>query len=37
MKWLWESMLGYWMVLLIISLGAAALVYVLWLHDNMHL
>jgi len=30
-------MFGYWMMLLAISLGAAALVYVLWLHGAMHL
>jgi hypothetical protein len=33
-KW-YDSMLAYWMVLLTISLGAAAAVYVLWLHDAM--
>jgi hypothetical protein len=37
MRWLWDNMFGYWMVLLAISLGAAALVYVLWLHEAMHL
>lgn len=35
MKWIWESMFGYWMVLLMISLGAAAFVYLYWLHDAM--
>jgi hypothetical protein len=33
-KW-YDSMLAYWIVLLAISLGSAAAVYVLWLHQAM--
>lgn len=31
MKWFIDSMLGYWILLLVISMGAAAAFYVLWL------
>lgn len=31
MKWLWDSMLGYWLLLLCISLGIAAAIYMIWL------
>ena len=33
-KW-YDSMLTYWMVLLLISLGAAGAAYVLWLKGAM--
>jgi len=35
MKWLIDSMLVYWIVLLLFSLGAAALIYVIWLKDTL--
>ena len=35
MKWFINSMLGYWCLLLAISLGAAAWVYLAWLKDVM--
>ena len=35
MKWFINSMLGYWILLLVISLGTAALVYELWLKSRM--
>ena len=35
MRWFWDNMFGYWIVLLSISLGAAAVVYIFWLHDAM--
>jgi hypothetical protein len=31
MKWFVNSMLGYWILLLVISLGAAGLIYSVWL------
>jgi hypothetical protein len=31
MKWFWDSMLGYWLLLLSISLGIAAAIYMIWL------
>ena len=33
MKSLIDSMLVYWIILLTVSLGAAALIYTFWLHD----
>lgn len=33
MRWFIDSMLGYWVLLLMISLGGAAIVYVTYLHD----
>jgi hypothetical protein len=33
MKALIDSMLGYWVLLLSLSLGAAALIYVIWLKN----
>jgi len=33
MKSLIDSMLVYWVILLLFSLGVAALIYVFWLHD----
>ena len=31
MRWFIDSMIGYWILLLAISLGAAAVVYEVWL------
>ena len=36
MKWFIESMLGYWILLLAISLGLAAGIYVIWLKDALY-
>jgi hypothetical protein len=35
MKWLINSMLGYWLLLLTISLSAAAGIYEVWLKGNI--
>jgi len=35
MKKLINSMLGYWILLLVISLGAAAVIYEIWLRGNI--
>ena len=35
MKWFVNSMLGYWVLLLAISLGAAAGIYEVWLKGRM--
>jgi hypothetical protein len=35
MKWFYDSMLGYWILLLAISLGASAFVYVTFLRELM--
>jgi hypothetical protein len=35
MKTLFDSMLAYWIVLLAFSLGAAAIIYLLWLRDAL--
>ncbi len=35
MKALIESMLGYWILLLTISLGIASVIYVCWLRDAL--
>ena len=35
MQSLMDSMLAYWIVLLALSLGAAALIYVFWLKDAL--
>ena len=35
MKWFYDSMLGYWIVLLVISLSVAAVVYEVWLKNAM--
>jgi hypothetical protein len=35
MKWFVNSMLGYWVLLLSISLGAAAVVYEIWLKGRV--
>ncbi len=31
MRWFWDSMFGYWILLLAISLGIAAAIYMIWL------
>jgi hypothetical protein len=33
MKSLIDSMLAYWIILLLFSLGAASVIYVIWLKD----
>jgi hypothetical protein len=35
MKWFVNSMFGYWVLLLVVSLGAAAGIYEVWLRDRM--
>ena len=35
MKWFVNSMFGYWILLLIISLGSAAAIYEIWLRGSM--
>ncbi len=35
MKWFYNSMIGYWITLLIISLGIAAAIYMFWLKDKL--
>lgn len=35
MNWLLNSMLAYWIVLLSLSMGAAAVIYFVWLKDAM--
>jgi hypothetical protein len=35
MKWFIDSMLGYWILLLAVSLGTAALIYEVWLRGNI--
>jgi hypothetical protein len=35
MKWFVNSMFGYWILLLVISLGSAAAIYEIWLRGNM--
>jgi len=35
MKRVLNSMWGFWLVLLVISLGSAAVVYEVWLRDRM--
>jgi len=34
-KWLINNMWGYWMVLLVISLGLAATIYEIWLKGRI--
>jgi hypothetical protein len=36
MKWFWNSMLGYWILLLAVSLGLASLIYLIWLKDVLY-
>jgi hypothetical protein len=35
MRWFIDSMLGYWILLLTISLGTAALIYEIWLKGRI--
>jgi hypothetical protein len=35
MKWFVNTMLGYWILLLVISLGAAAVIYEIWLKGRI--
>jgi hypothetical protein len=35
MKWFVNSMLGYWILLLAISMGTAAGIYEIWLKNQM--
>ncbi len=35
MKWLYNSMIGYWISLLTISLVIAAVIYEVWLKGNL--
>jgi hypothetical protein len=35
LRWFIDSMLGYWILLLVISLGAAAGIYELWLKGRV--
>ena len=35
MKWIVNTMWGYWILLLVISMGAAALIYEIWLKGRM--
>jgi hypothetical protein len=35
MKWFVNSMFGYWILLLIVSLGSAAAIYEIWLRGRI--
>jgi len=35
MRWFIDNMIGYWVLLLAISLGTAGLIYVFWLKEHM--
>ena len=35
MKWFVNSMLGYWILLLLISLSSAAVIYEIWLKGSI--
>jgi hypothetical protein len=35
MRWFYDSMSGYWILLLLISLGGAAVIYMVWLQDTL--
>jgi len=35
MKWFINTMIGYWVLLLAISLGIAAAIYEIWLRDAL--
>jgi hypothetical protein len=35
MKWFIDSMLGYWILLLVVSLCAAAFIYEIWLKGTL--
>jgi hypothetical protein len=36
MRWFIDSMVGYWILLLLISLGVAAIIYLVYLRDAMN-
>jgi hypothetical protein len=36
MKWFINSMVGYWIMLLAISLGAATAIYLIWLKEALY-
>jgi len=36
MRWFIDSMVGYWILLLLISLGVAAIIYLVYLKDAMN-
>ena len=35
MRWFIDSMIGYWVLLLAISLGVSAVIYEVWLKGNI--
>ena len=35
MKWLWNTLVGYFILLLLLSLGTAAIIYWVWLAEAM--
>lgn len=35
MKWLIDSMLRYFLLLMVFSLGIAAIIYIVWLKDQL--
>jgi hypothetical protein len=35
MRWFIDSMLGYWILVLAVSLGTAAVIYQIWLKDSL--
>jgi hypothetical protein len=35
MRWLWHTLGGYWLSLMILSLGASAVIYWAWLAEAM--
>jgi hypothetical protein len=35
MKWFVDSMMGYWILLLLVSLGSAAAIYEVWLKGKI--
>lgn len=35
MRWFYHNMIGYWVTLLTISLGIAAVIYIYWLQDKV--
>jgi hypothetical protein len=36
MRWFYDSMVGYWILLLLISLGVASIIYLVYLKDAMN-
>ena len=37
MRWFIDSMIGYWLLLLLASLGVSAVIYEVWLRGSMHM